>query len=47
MNNYLFWTVVILLSVFILPNIIDHVIMTNTIKDFSETPLVNGEYNNE
>ena len=45
MQKHLFWIVFILLCIFVLPNIIDHVIIVNSVNDISETPLVNGEYN--
>lgn len=45
MKNDLFWIVFVLLCIFVLPHIIDHVIMRYSIDDISEMPLVNGEYN--
>ena len=45
MKKYLLWLTFILLCIFVLPNIINHAIMINSVNDISETPLVNGEYN--
>lgn len=37
------YIIVIIFSIYILPSIINHVILATSNKNLSETPLVNGE----
>lgn len=41
MPKQLFWIIFLLLCVYVLPHVIDNVIMANSGVDISETPLVN------
>jgi hypothetical protein len=40
MSKHLFWAIFILLCIYVLPYVIENVIITNSVDHISETPLV-------